>query len=639
MKNTLIILFGMLPVCLFAQTYSPNYIVPITITNDSSQTLTDYQVLITYNTLIPISSGHMLSSGNDIRFTTDTCGLTTLFDYWIEDAINTDTTRIWIKIPSIPTGSSEIFMMYGDPGATAASNFTTTFPNAIVTGGNSITLTDTIFSDWVQIDANDTLYIQSGTPLVIFARNVIIDGTVYGLGRGYTNNGLSSIGNGPGGGTFSSNSGAGGGSYGGMGGLGGYDSGDTPGDGGPVYGTINGFDIDMGSAGGSASTVVAGNGGGALTLIAEYIISNGVINLDGQLAQQPGGGQGAGGGSGGGLLFWGSNVLLNSSSFIHANGNGGSIGTSTANDDGGGGGGGRLKFFHENVWVNNSINLVNGGPPGLYGTAAPGEAGGLGTIFDTTYVFLSADVTSIGSENSFSLQPIVISSIDSSYCLNAGNVTLSATPVNGVFSGNGVTGNTFDPQIAGVGSHYIYYTTNCFVDSIMTTVLNIPSNPSASNDSPVCEGSDVNLTSSNPSASHSWNGPGGFNSTLQNPVITAATTTNSGTYTVTITNAVGCTNTATTTVTVIDCSGIDENNVSFQVYPNPTAGWLTINAENLNNEASIQIIDLTGKKVLNQIVQPSTQSLKINLTDFASGIYILRITGDFIEKNIRIIKD
>lgn len=42
-------------------------------------------------------------------------------------------------------------------------------------------------------------------------------------------------------------------------------------------------------------------------------------------------------------------------------------------------------------------------------------------------------------------------------CVNASNVQLQGTPSGGTFSGTGVSGNTFDPALAGVGSHWIQY--------------------------------------------------------------------------------------------------------------------------------------------------------------------------------------
>ncbi len=64
----------------------------------------------------------------------------------------------------------------------------------------------------------------------------------------------------------------------------------------------------------------------------------------------------------------------------------------------------------------------------------------------------------------------------------------------------------------------------------------------AGSNSPVCEGSDINLTESGGyAASWSWAGPNGFSSTQQNPTIASAAVVNAGSYAVTITDAGGCT--------------------------------------------------------------------------------------------------
>ncbi len=53
---------------------------------------------------------------------------------------------------------------------------------------------------------------------------------------------------------------------------------------------------------------------------------------------------------------------------------------------------------------------------------------------------------------------IVIESVGIQY-INNPPLTLKATPEGGVFSGDGVTGNIFDPAVAGIGTHIIKYQT------------------------------------------------------------------------------------------------------------------------------------------------------------------------------------
>jgi uncharacterized repeat protein (TIGR01451 family) len=67
-----------------------------------------------------------------------------------------------------------------------------------------------------------------------------------------------------------------------------------------------------------------------------------------------------------------------------------------------------------------------------------------------------------------------------------------------------------------------------------------------------CAGQSVNLAASGGAggATYAWSGPNGFTSTTQNPMVSAVSAANAGTYTVTITNFPGCTATATVMFTV-----------------------------------------------------------------------------------------
>jgi hypothetical protein len=61
--------------------------------------------------------------------------------------------------------------------------------------------------------------------------------------------------------------------------------------------------------------------------------------------------------------------------------------------------------------------------------------------------------------------PVITFSVSpNSFCVSANPVTLSANPAGGTFSGVGVSGNTFDPSVAGVGGPYVI--TYTFTDTI-----------------------------------------------------------------------------------------------------------------------------------------------------------------------------
>ncbi|MFZ8805940.1 MAG: DUF2341 domain-containing protein [Candidatus Calescibacterium sp.] len=99
----------------------------ITINNSgNSNSLIDYQVVVTLDTQSLISAGKMKGDGGDIRFT-DSDG-TTLLNYWVESGMNTSSTYIWVKVPSIPANSTKtIYLYYGNPSAISLSNDIATF--------------------------------------------------------------------------------------------------------------------------------------------------------------------------------------------------------------------------------------------------------------------------------------------------------------------------------------------------------------------------------------------------------------------------------------------------------------------------------------------------------------------------------
>jgi len=96
----------------------------ITVTEQSGNDLTDYQVLVELNSS-NFDFSHAKSDGSDIRFHDGS----NLLDYWIEkwDSSNQE-AKIWVKVPSIPASSSTSFYMYyGNPDVASASNGEDTF--------------------------------------------------------------------------------------------------------------------------------------------------------------------------------------------------------------------------------------------------------------------------------------------------------------------------------------------------------------------------------------------------------------------------------------------------------------------------------------------------------------------------------
>jgi gliding motility-associated-like protein len=88
--------------------------------------------------------------------------------------------------------------------------------------------------------------------------------------------------------------------------------------------------------------------------------------------------------------------------------------------------------------------------------------------------------------------------------------------------------------------------------TVNVTVNPTPAAPTANSNSPICTGSNLNLTANFVAgATYSWTGPNSFSSSSQNPTIPGATSTAAGTYTCTIT-VNGCTSPNGTEIVVVD---------------------------------------------------------------------------------------
>jgi len=97
----------------------------LTLSNGNG-TVVNYQVNVTINTAALVTATKLQSDCDDIRFVD---GNGNLLNYWLDDetACNTTSTSFWVKTSSLPTGTSQIYVYYGNPTANGVSNGDSTF--------------------------------------------------------------------------------------------------------------------------------------------------------------------------------------------------------------------------------------------------------------------------------------------------------------------------------------------------------------------------------------------------------------------------------------------------------------------------------------------------------------------------------
>jgi hypothetical protein len=132
------------------------------------------------------------------------------------------------------------------------------------------------------------------------------------------------------------------------------------------------------------------------------------------------------------------------------------------------------------------------------------------------------------------------SGLGASYCRNfQGTVSLTGIPAGGSFSGPGISGNTFSPSLAGVGTHNITYTFNGNTSTKSVIVRSIPlANINPGPQTEICPGNSVFLQATG-GGSYAWS----------NGAVSSAITVNTpGPLVVTVTDGFGCSAKDTTTV-------------------------------------------------------------------------------------------
>jgi PKD repeat protein len=207
-------------------------------------------------------------------------------------------------------------------------------------------------------------------------------------------------------------------------------------------------------------------------------------------------------------------------------------------------------------------------------------------------------------------------------------VLSGGSPAGGTYSGTGVVGGVFDPQIAGIGAHVITYTytdpvTGCTnTDTKNIIVDSSPPKPSVTYNNFVLKADPIT-----PSYSYQWLDGNG------NPIPGATDTiyvpTATGNYALEITFLNGCTNVSDPfNVTQI---GLNEFTLDkgIGLYPNPASKAVTVQfVLGASADVTINLLDVTGRLLVQQEqhLDAGEQSLAIDIEQLPAGTYLIELS-------------
>ncbi|MGZ3864547.1 MAG: PKD domain-containing protein [Bacteroidia bacterium] len=228
------------------------------------------------------------------------------------------------------------------------------------------------------------------------------------------------------------------------------------------------------------------------------------------------------------------------------------------------------------VCVNQTLNFTGGGGTsyawnGPNGFTSPTQNPFISNVTTAATGVYTVVVTDANSCQAVTTTTVVINSLPvvtvsgSTVCTNA---TINLTSGGGTgYSWSGPGGyvsniqnptlTNAQPSMSGVYTVTVTDANTCVNSNTTTVVVNANPVITAGSNAP-CQGFALNLTATG-AVAWSWNGPGGFTSSSQNPTLPNATTSMNGAYSVTGTDINGCIGSTTINITV-------------NPLPNPTIG-------------------------------------------------------------------
>ncbi|HYG16041.1 MAG TPA: T9SS type A sorting domain-containing protein, partial [Bacteroidia bacterium] len=224
--------------------------------------------------------------------------------------------------------------------------------------------------------------------------------------------------------------------------------------------------------------------------------------------------------------------------------------------------------------------------------------------------------------------------------VNTLDLSVYSTPVGGIWSGTGVSGDSLNTSLSDTGLinlDYVYTNNSTGCKSSSSTWVYIELQPVASFTADSVTGPVThNFNFSNSSVKASYNsvtwdfgdpasGPANYATTLN----ANHTFSDSGTYTVKLVLSAGACDpdTEVMVITVYRVSGPNSIHnagvINARVYPNPATDIITVEGDDIE---SIRIVDVQGREMNIEVLQVSGNQCIVNVKSLSSGLYFVEIT-------------
>lgn len=209
--------------------------------------------------------------------------------------------------------------------------------------------------------------------------------------------------------------------------------------------------------------------------------------------------------------------------------------------------------------------------------------GGVGPVYNYTWSAGPNTNTNSVTQAVAGNYPYILSSTDANNCVVTNTVTLAFVPnptvvvasvsvcagQTATFTANGATtytwnptnlnGNTFTVNPVANATYTILGSSgSCTSQSTASVTVNVSPVANAVNNGPICEFNNLVLTG-NGGTGYAWTGPLNYTNATQNPTLALAVNSQSGTYTLVVTDANGCQASATTNVVINSAPAILAN--------------------------------------------------------------------------------